>query len=207
MPPSPRRCAASSTARWQAPSRSPRKATAATGRFSTGCAGRSAISSSPSPTTGSPSGSTSGTWGCLGRKPAKAGIPGRDVTAGLPEVPAFAGMTLVPPGPEEGGGRHVDPFEAAVDAVEIGRDEVAHLGRELVDEEGAAGPERLGSLLGDLRPDPRRQGREGQAGEDVIGMLEAEIAHDLAHIRGRPGDGAKPGIADLRGQIGGEIRI
>ena len=58
-------------------------------------------------------------------------------------------MTSVAPGPEQGRRRHVAPFEAAVDAVEIGRDEVEHLGRELVDEEGAAGADDLGCRLGD----------------------------------------------------------
>ena len=50
--------------------------------------------------------------------------------------------TSVLPGPEQVAGRDVDPFEAAVDAVEMGGDEVAHLGLELIDEEGAAGAER-----------------------------------------------------------------
>ena len=42
------------------------------------------------------------------------------------------------PGPEQRRGRNVDPFEAAVDPLEMRRDEVAHLGAELIDQEGAA---------------------------------------------------------------------
>ena len=48
-------------------------------------------------------------------------------------------------------------------------------------------------LLGDLRSDPGGQSREGQAGEDVIGMVEADIGHDLADVRRRKHDGNDPG--------------
>ena len=48
------------------------------------------------------------------------------------------------PGPEQGRGRHVDPFEAAVDPLEMRGDEVAHLGAELIDQERAAGADRRG---------------------------------------------------------------
>ncbi|MEA3052062.1 MAG: hypothetical protein QOG72_965 [Sphingomonadales bacterium] len=42
--------------------------------------------------------------------PAKAGTPGREVSAGLPEVPACAGMT--------GGGESVVPEKAGIPAGE-----------------------------------------------------------------------------------------
>ena len=86
------------------------------------------------------------------------------------------GTTLGLPAPEQVAGRDVDPFEAALDAVEMGGHEVAHLGLELVDEEGAARAQRRRGLRGDLRADARRQSREGQAREDVIGMVKPQSA-------------------------------
>ena len=79
----------------------------------------------------------------------------------------------------------------------------AHLGRELIDQEGAAGAQRLGGLLGDLRADAGRQGREGQAGKDVVGLLEAAIGDDLAHVRGRAGDREQPAVGELAAQDSG----
>ena len=81
------------------------------------------------------------------------------------------------------------------------------LGRELVDQEGAARAQRLRGLLGDLRADAGRQGREGQAGEDVIGMVEAEIGDDLAHVGGRAGHREQPVVGELAAEIAGEIGI
>ena len=113
-------------------------------------------------------------------------------------APAFAGEQLSPARPRTGS-------PAARCAIRsrgrCGRNRGAmksqHLGRELVDQEGAARAQRLGGLLGDLRADAGRKGREGQAGEDVVGILEAEIGHDLANVGGRAGHRAKPRIADL----------
>ena len=82
-------------------------------------------------------------------------------------------LDLVLIAPEEMAGRDVHPFEALVDPAEMGRHEIARLGLELIDQEGAAGAERRVGLRGDPRADARRQGREGQAGEDIVGMLES----------------------------------
>ena len=49
------------------------------------------------------------------------------------------GLAVLFPGPEQLGRRNVDPFEAAVDPVEVRSDEVSDLRAELIDEEGAFG--------------------------------------------------------------------
>src|SRR3546814_5662398 len=61
-----------------------------------------------------------------------------------PQFRRRADALLILPGPEQRCGRNVDPFEALVDAIEVGGDIVADLGRELVDEEGAAGAQGFG---------------------------------------------------------------
>ena len=112
------------------------------------------------------------------------------------------------PGPEQGRRRDVDPFEAAVDPVEMRRDEVAHLGAELVDQEGAARADRPRRSPRRSLADARRQGREGQARQDVIGMVEAAIGDDLLDVGGRAGDRDQPRIVDRSCvQIVGEFRI
>src|SRR3546814_17618415 len=76
-----------------------------------------------------------------------------------PQFRRRADALLILPGPEQRCGRNVDPFEALVDAIEVGGDIVADLGRELVDEEGAAGAQGFGRTLGGL---DRKSGGEGR---------------------------------------------
>src|SRR5439155_6825840 len=81
-----------------------------------------------------------------------------------PELPRRTlGVRLALIGPEQGRGRDVDPFETAIDAVEMRLDEIEHLGAELIDQEGAARTDYLGGRFGDVVADARRQGREGQS--------------------------------------------
>src|SRR5690349_6078756 len=69
--------------------------------------------------------------------PAKAGIPGQacaDLSLRPRPAPGRrSGFAVLLPRPEQLGGRNVDPFEAAVDPVEMRSDEVADLGAELID--------------------------------------------------------------------------
>jgi hypothetical protein len=85
------------------------------------------------------------------------------------------GVPSVLPGPVKLRRRNIDQLELMVDSLEAHREEVAYLGRELIDEEGAALAERRIGLGRDLGAEARRQRRERQAGEDVVGMLMAMI--------------------------------
>ena len=76
-------------------------------------------------------------------------------------------------------------------------DEVAHLGAELIDQEGAAVADRPAGRRADLFADAGRQGREGQARQNIIGMIEAMLGDDLFDVGGRPMDGDEPVVVDV----------
>ena len=67
------------------------------------------------------------------------------------------GLRLALVGPEQGRRRDVDPFEAALDRLEMGLDEIAHLGAELIDQERAAGTDdvRVASAIASPTPGGR----------------------------------------------------
>src|SRR5690242_728767 len=64
------------------------------------------------------------------------------------------------PGPEQGRRRYIDPFETAVDLLEMRLDEVEHLRAELIDKEGTAGADDAARRGTNVIADTRRQGRE-----------------------------------------------
>ena len=76
-------------------------------------------------------------------------------------------------------------------------DEVAHLGAELIDQKRPAGADHARRRRADRLADARRQGREGQARNDIIGMGEALLGDDLFDIGGRSMDRDQPRIVDL----------
>ena len=106
------------------------------------------------------------------------------------------GLRLALVGPEQGRRRDIDPFEAALDRLEVRLDEVAHLGAELIDQERAAGADHLRGRFGDRVADARRKGREGQAREHIIGRAEIAVGEDLFDVGGRAGDRDQPRIVD-----------
>ena len=98
-------------------------------------------------------------------------------------------------------------FEPVVDLAEIGFHEVAGAGAELVDEEGAAGAERFGGVFRNHRAEVIRQGRKGQAGQDIVRIFETELRDNLVHIGGRAVHRDEAAVADGFAQIDDEILI
>ncbi len=76
-------------------------------------------------------------------------------------------------------------------------DELAHLGAELVDQEGPAGANDARRGGTDRLADARRKGREGQSRDDIIGMGEAMVGDDLLDLGRRSVDRDQPGIVDV----------
>src|SRR4051794_31067164 len=58
--------------------------------------------------------------------------------------------------PEQRRRRHIDPFEPALDMIEVRLDEIAHLWAELIDQERAARTDHARCRLGDRVADARR---------------------------------------------------
>ena len=89
----------------------------------------------------------------------------------------------------------------------MGGDEFLHLGAELIDQEGAAVADGAARRGADLLPDARRKGRERQARQDEVGMIETEFRDDLLDIRGRAVDRDEPVVVDFPVEIVDEIRV
>src|SRR3546814_12575589 len=85
-------------------------------------------------------------------------------------------------------------------------EEVARAGAELIDEKGAAGTQHAVRRGGDRWPDTRRQGRERQARQDIVGPLEPVRRDDRLDIRRTPADRAEAAVAAILFQIADDIR-
>src|SRR4051794_22035889 len=131
------RCGSMSTARSPIRTRSPWPSIAGSAPCSIGSNGGLLISWSRSPITGSRTGSISTERSCW-------------IERRL-DQPCRASLDL--PAPEQVAGGDVDPFEAAIDALEMHGHEIARLGLELIDEKGAARAQRLVGLRGDRGAD------------------------------------------------------
>ncbi len=111
------------------------------------------------------------------------------------------------PGPVKLRRRHVPPFHVMINIVPVRNQEVLHLGAELIDQEGATGAQHGMRALRDRRADAGRQGRERKTRQDIVGMVEAMVAHDLLHVRRRSVHRLEARIDDGVAQIIAEIGI
>jgi hypothetical protein len=125
----------------------------------------------------------------------------------MPFRPVTEPEKLFLPTPEQVARQYIPWFEPVVDLAEIGFHEVAGAGAELVDEEGAAGAEGLGGVFRNHRAEIVRQRRKRQAGQDIVGIFEAELRDDLVHIGGRPVHRDEAAVADGFAQIDDEILV
>ena len=83
----------------------------------------------------------------------------------------------------------------------MGGQEIARAGAELIDEEGAAGAQHAVRRRCNRRADTRRQCRERQAGQHVVGMVEAMRADNLLDVGGAAEHGMEAPVGDRLFQV------
>ena len=86
-------------------------------------------------------------------------------------------------------------------------DEIADLGAELIDQEGSTIADRPAGRGPDRVAHAWRQRREGQARQDIVGVVEAEFRDDRLDIGGGAMNRDEPVVVDVAVQIVDEVRI
>jgi cardiolipin synthase len=115
--------------------------------------------------------------------------------------------SLVFPAPEQEAGRDIDPFERIVDAPEMRGEKIAGARAELIDQKRAAGTQHAVRRSCDSGADARGKRREGQARQDIVGMLKAMRTHDFFDVGRRSVNRDEATVANILAQIVDEIFV